>query len=217
MVRAGLSRISLIDGEVLGSGNICRHVATLSDVGEYKVIALAGRLQQISPHVEVFTHPKSLPTSGPEMEALLEPYDLVVDCTASDDVLQQLAQGWWSIPRLFVSFSLGFKAERFYSFGISGHQFPNQEFNDLLKPWLDEEALRWGEAEEAFEGAGCWSPLFPARYDDVLMAASFCIKELERMITDLPQGPHLRVFEQARSGAEVRSFTLVKEARGREQ
>ena len=53
MVRAGVSEIGLLDGDFLAAGNICRHPATLSDVGSTKVKAVAARLRQISPFVTV--------------------------------------------------------------------------------------------------------------------------------------------------------------------
>ena len=53
LVRAGLKSIALFDADVLTAGNICRHTATLVDVGKGKVVTVAQRLRQISPSVRV--------------------------------------------------------------------------------------------------------------------------------------------------------------------
>ena len=49
---------------------------------------------------------------------------------------------------------------------------------------------------ETLEGAGCWSPLFPARMDDLLLAASSTIKFLEEMAEKCEPETRLVTFEQ---------------------
>lgn len=53
LVRAGLGRLTLIDPETLSAENIGRHVLTTRDVGRPKAEALAGRLLEINPLLEV--------------------------------------------------------------------------------------------------------------------------------------------------------------------
>lgn len=196
LVRAGLESIGLIDGEPLLSGNICRHVATLRDVGSTKVHAVGQRLLHISPRVQVTEVTTPLAGSEDSVIEALQPYDLVIDCTASDNVILLLAQGWWPIPKMFVSFSLGFGGRRLFSYGVSGNQFPPQDFHSKLSPWLTNETIAWAASDELLEGAGCWSPLFPARYDDVVMAAATCVKELEVLALRRPTEPRFRVFQR---------------------
>jgi hypothetical protein len=141
----------------------------------------------------------------------LEPYDVIVDCTASDDALSLLAGGWWSIPRVFVSFSMGFAAKRLFSFGATGHEFPQRRFALEVAPWLQDEAATWGGDEELLEGAGCWSPLFPARHDDVVMAAATCVKELEMLTAHRPREPRFRVFEKQESTEGFLGFSVRRE------
>jgi len=210
MVRAGLSNIALIDDDSVAAGNVCRHVATLADVGHTKVRTVARRLLQISPLVRVSEFEMGLPSAVDRMVDLLEPFDLVVDCSGSDDVLALLARGWWSIPRIFASFSLGFGAQRLFSFGVFGHRFPADRFENDAKPWLRDETSRWASSEELLEGPGCWSPLFPARCDDVLMAASGCVKELETMTDGRPREPRFRVFEKRETDEGFVSFSVVQ-------
>jgi hypothetical protein len=61
---------------------------------------------------------------------------------------------------------------------------------------MDKEKQHIAEDEEVFEGAGCWSPLFPARYEDVVLAAATSIKEIESRVNTPPPYPSLVVYEQ---------------------
>jgi hypothetical protein len=206
LVRAGVRDIALLDGDVVMAGNVCRHTATLVDVGKPKVAVVAQRLRQISPTVRVTEIPEVLhgPTS-----ALVEKFDdcdAIVDCTSSDEALTLLSTAWWSMPRILVSFSLGYAGKRVFSFGVSGHRFPQDEFVKNLRPWLEHEAKMWAASEEVLEGAGCWSPLFPARHDDVMLAAVTCVKEMEALVAKRPLPPRFRVFAQESSNEGFQGF-----------
>jgi len=216
LVRSGVNELALLDGDFLTAGNICRHTATLNDVGTSKVRAVANRLRQLSASVRVTELEGSFPLDEHSIVEKLEPYDILVDCTASDDVLRSLSLGWWSIPRVFASFSMGFGGSRLFSFGFAGHQFPEGRFQSEVRPWLDDESATWADAGELLEGAGCWSPLFPARLDDVMLAAAACAKELETFAQSRPDEPWFRVFEQAATpngfaSLSVRNLPLTTE------
>jgi hypothetical protein len=195
VVRAGLMIIALVDDDLVEAGNVCRHTAALTDVGDSKVRAVARRLRQVSPCVRVEEFGTSIPAAVDAMVEMLEQYDVIVDCTGSDDALALLARGWWSIPRVFASFSLGFGARRLFSFGATGHEFPISQFASKIAPWLEDEVSTWANRDELLEGPGCWSPLFPGRCDDVVLAASICVKELEMMAARRSREVRCRVFE----------------------
>lgn len=209
LVRAGVRSMALYDDDLVGAGNVCRHLALLQDVGLRKVKVVSARLQAISPLVVVEEHASRLPAHVEALEAALDRCDAVVDCTGSDDVLVELARGWWPLPRVFASFSLGYKARRLFSFGVASHKFPMEEFARVVGPWLQEEAVEWSDEGELLEGAGCWSPLFPARYDDIVLAAAVCVKELEAMLVAKSRAPGLRVFESARGDESYLGLSLV--------
>ncbi|MBL8601044.1 MAG: ThiF family adenylyltransferase [Myxococcales bacterium] len=206
LVRAGVKSIALVDEDVLESGNINRHVATLIDVGKSKVPVVAQRLRQISPTVRVTEFTEKLPCDAKAIEAQLDEYDVVIDCTSSDVALLTLARAWWSIPRTFASFSLGFGGKRLFSFGVSGNRFPHSDFATSVRPWIEHESKTWADSDEVLEGAGCWSPLFPARYDDVVLAAAVCVKELETLVGKRPTEPRFRVFAQSSSEDAFQGF-----------
>lgn len=206
IVRVGVKSLALVDADVLESGNINRHVATLVDVGKSKVAVVAQRLRQISPNVRVTEFTRNLPCDAKSIEAQLEDYDVVIDCTSSDEALMTLARAWWSIPRTFASFSLGFGGKRLFSFGVNGNRFPHSDFATSVRPWIEHESTAWANSDELLEGAGCWSPLFPARYDDVVLAAAVCVKELETLVGKRPTEPRLRVFVQSSSEEGFQGF-----------
>lgn len=206
LVRAGVKDIALVDEDVLVAGNVCRHTATLVDVGEFKVQAVARRLRQISPLVRVTEFLEMLSGTPTAITEKLDAYDVVIDCTSSDEVLALLAKAWWSIPRVFASFSMGHGGRRVFSYGVSGHRFPQDDFAKSVRPWLEHEAKTWADSEEVLEGAGCWSPLFPARDDDVMLAAATCVKELETLMANRPVAPRFRVFAQSSSEDGFQGF-----------
>lgn len=55
LARAGVGRFFLIDNDILGYHNICRHQCGIYDVGKYKTDALKERILQINPQAEVIT------------------------------------------------------------------------------------------------------------------------------------------------------------------
>jgi molybdopterin/thiamine biosynthesis adenylyltransferase len=206
LVRAGVNNIALLDDQVLESGNVNRHVATLLDVGMLKVHVIARRLREISPAARVVEFKGKLPSDAKDIQALLDGYDIIIDCTSSDVVLSALERAWWTIPRTFASFSLGFEGKRLFTYCVSGNRFSQVDFSRCVRPWLEHESTTWAANDEVFEGAGCWSPLFPARYDDVVLAAAVCVKELETAVARRPTESRFRVFAQSTSDDGFQGF-----------
>jgi len=195
LARGGVANILIVDHDDLEPGNLVRHTLLGADLGRNKATAIAARLQGAAPMSSIWAHAASLP-SGDRLQQLLEPFDIVVDCTGEDEVLRRLAEAWWSIPRRFLSASLGFAAKRLFLFRAQACAFPFDEFAAAVSPWLAAERSHWSTAGETLEGAGCWSPLFPARCDDVWLGAVATVKYLE----SLAQGTwsnELRVLEQS--------------------
>lgn len=178
LTRGGVTDILIVDPDDLEAGNLVRHTLTGADLGRNKATATAERLQGAAPMSRISPHADWLPC-GEDLQKLLEPFDVVLDCTGDDDALRLLGEAWWSIPRYFLSASLGFAARRVFLFGARACSFPYEEFDAAVRPWLVAERSQWTAAGETLEGAGCWSPLFPARSDDVWLAAVATVKYLE--------------------------------------
>lgn len=196
LARGGVNDLLLIDHDVLAAGNLVRHTLTGQEIGQYKAKALAKRLATTCPFATIRDYTRKFPNIRQEVEVLLEDRELVIDCTGADDVTMALALGWWSLSRLFVSVSVGYEARRTFLFAHRGHFFPQEDFKKRLDPFLREERQRWAEGGETFEGVGCWSPLFPARFDDILLAAASCVKVIEEIADETTVEAKLVVFEQ---------------------
>ncbi len=181
LARGGVTTLLIIDYDVLEAGNLVRHTLTCANLGCNKASALATRLQQAAPMSRITSFAGCLP-HGQELLTLLEPFDVVLDCTGNDEVLRSLGETWWPIPRSFVSASMGFAANHVFLFSSHSCTFPVEDFQVALQPWLDLERVQWTVSGETLEGAGCWSPLFPARCDDVWLAAVAVVRQLERLL-----------------------------------
>jgi len=195
LARGGVSSILIIDYDELESGNLVRHTLTSANLGCNKASALATRLQQAAPMSHITSFAGCLP-HGQALFDLLESFTVVMDCTGDDEVLRSLGETWWPIPRSFVSASMGYAANRVFLYSSHSCTFPVKDFQIALQPWLDLERAQWTTSGETLEGAGCWSPLFPARCDDVWLAAVAVVRHLERLLEGMEMDG-LLVLEQA--------------------
>ncbi len=206
LARGGVDEILIIDGDVLKSGNLARHTLTGVDLGSKKAEALEARLQSIAP-MSHFTALSAFLSSTDVIEAPLESFKIILDCTGEDSVLRNLYDAWWPIPRHFLSASLGYSANRLFLFSNHACCFPVEEYENAMRPWLSVERQEWSESGEKLEGAGCWSPVFPARNDDVWLAAVAIVKYLERwVVKEVRDGLH--VFKKS-LGQDIVGYQLV--------
>lgn len=60
LARAGVGRFFLIDMDILGYHNICRHQCGIQDVGKFKTTAVKERILQINPTAQVITANKMI-------------------------------------------------------------------------------------------------------------------------------------------------------------
>jgi molybdopterin/thiamine biosynthesis adenylyltransferase len=196
LIRGGVSNLLIIDDDSLTAGNLVRHTLSGEDIGKLKAESLIKKLISIAPFSSISAYTKRFPTNKQEVQSLLEDRNIVIDCTADDEAIAALALGWWSIGKYFISAFVGYEAKRIYLFCHHGHSFPEMIFRKTLAPFIQSEKRIWSEKGEAFEGAGCWSPLFPARQDDLLLAASCCAKMLEEIIEKKIEETKLILFEE---------------------
>lgn len=194
LVRGGLNQLCIADSEMLQLGNLVRHTLIVLNVGLNKAAAVAARLNASSLDAKVTAHRGQV--SSLTLPALMarEPR-MVIDTTGSDQVLSDLVE--WSRPTLFLSISVGLNARRIYAFASFGTGFPVECFHSQLHPWLARDHEETKELPQpATEGIGCWSPVFPARLDDIYLLASAAVKWIEEVSANPPTQPVLAVFEQ---------------------
>ncbi|WP_068595309.1 ThiF family adenylyltransferase [Vaginella massiliensis] len=83
VVRAGVGKITIVDGDTVDITNINRQLPALhSTVGQYKVDVVAGRLQDINPELEL-TVIREFLTPERMHEVVTEDFDYVMDCIDS--------------------------------------------------------------------------------------------------------------------------------------
>jgi hypothetical protein len=199
LIRGGLRDLLLVDGDVLEAGNLARHVLTSTSVGRGKADALAKRLREISPSakIAIVGHHLQDPQT---IHDRLDDADLVIDCTGSNEIPALLAATYWSVPRRFISGSFGYSARRLFLFRSIGTKFPANDFISAVEPWLAKERHVWADAGEVVEGAGCYSPLFPARADDVAAGAVAVVKFIEDTIEASHDEAELVVLQSSQYG-----------------
>jgi molybdopterin/thiamine biosynthesis adenylyltransferase len=78
LARAGVVRFFLIDMDILGYHNICRHQCGIQDVGKFKTTAIKERILQINPTAQVFTEHKKIQEV---------PFDIITPFCNSDTII----------------------------------------------------------------------------------------------------------------------------------
>jgi molybdopterin/thiamine biosynthesis adenylyltransferase len=196
LVRGGVQRLTIMDDDGLEAGNLARHTLSLDEVKCEKAGALREWLNKLTPFASVRAVHSNFPPSAESDRLLVQECEIVVDCTAVDEVLHHLESFPWEEPKLFFSVSLGREARRLFVFAARGEKFPHSRFNELVGPWLRKEMDEYSGEEWPSEGMGCWHPVFPARVDDVRMLVSVALKQIESAADEPPAEPQLVVFEQ---------------------
>lgn len=81
LARAGVGRFFLIDSDILGYHNICRHQCGIQDVGKYKTTSVKERILQINPYAEVHTSNKMIQEVSMDIiEPFCNPDTIMVGC-----------------------------------------------------------------------------------------------------------------------------------------
>jgi molybdopterin/thiamine biosynthesis adenylyltransferase len=193
LVRGGVQRIGVVDDDILEIGNLVRHTLTLASHRKDKSSQLVKRLNRMTPNVQAvsYAHRFGLDNAGD-----FEDYDLIIDSTGEDEVLHALDLVDWLTPKRTISISVGLGAKRLYFYTIGSSSFSAQRFEDIAKPLFDADRVAWGEKDLPEEEIGCWSPIFPARYDDITLLASAAVKELTRLMLDDVHSERFVTFEQ---------------------
>jgi len=200
LVRAGVYNVTVMDGDKLAVGNLTRHNLGLDDLGMDKALRQANHLNLASPHISAQDINAEFPPLLERDRVKVQNCEVIIDCTGSDEALYHLETFPWREPKLFFSFSVGFKSRRLYCFTAHGKAFPNSIFKNAISPWLQRDITEYGGQELPREGIGCWHPVFPARIDDIWMMSTIAIKYIESILAASTIKPDLTVFEQHYEG-----------------
>lgn len=197
LVRAGVQHLRLVDKDRVEAGNLVRHTMTLADVGKNKAEAVAERLRRLSPHVSVTIAGTAFPVASGATSELLTSCDILIDCSASDEVAHALEEPPWNEAGLRASISLGFGAKRCYVYLASAGCFSLRDLQSKGSPWFTIDKEELASEDLPAEAVGCWHPLYPARIDRVWLMTSLAVREIERALQHPPAVPLLIVYEQA--------------------
>lgn len=199
LVRMGMTELGVSDADRLDMGNLTRHSLGMDAVGHNKATALANALNLIMPDANVAGFASSFPPEDPKTAEEFRAYDVVIDCTASDSVLDAMSCFEWGGEKLFVSLSMTWRAEGLLVFTASEASFPavdaRERFAEIDLPPTD-----LGDAR--MEGIGCWHPVFPASAADVRLWSAIGAKAILRAMEN--PGRSLEYFRQSQDGTVER-------------
>ena len=180
LTRAGVVHLTCIDGNVLEIGNLCRHTLCLSDLHQFKSSCIAKRLTDVDPNIRVehVDDDLSMDENG-VLTPDLNNYDIIIDTTGEDQVLALLSVSKWKHKTVFCTSSVGLGAKRLYCNIQRTDQPCFKGFLNFVQPYFQKDSDDCDLAELPRDGIGCWHPLFPARADDMWLAACTTVKVLE--------------------------------------
>lgn len=98
LIRAGVRRLVIRDNGVVTPGVLIRQPYFESDIGEFKVEALATRLRLINPQCEILSFSSDVIYSVLSRPNFGEDADLIIDATASNLVATRTEQMWTKSP-----------------------------------------------------------------------------------------------------------------------
>lgn len=190
LTHSGIQYIGLWDGDIVEPGNICRSSYQLRDLGQSKVDAIKTKIQSINPFVnisEVIPHGYwsyganfSNYVNGTfygnvnynnQEEAVkqLDNFDLIIDCTGSNEMLHFLSYAASNIDII--------------SMCITNHAndllcITNKDGNpfELRKAYLSR--IEQDTKNFYIEGEGCYSPTFLANYCDIASLVNLALRDL---------------------------------------
>ena len=190
LTHSGIQYIGLWDGDIVEPGNICRSSYQLRDLGQSKVDAIKTKIQSINPFVnisEVIPHGYwsyganfSNYVNGTfygnvnynnQEEAVkqLNNFDLIIDCTGSNEMLHFLSYATSNIDII--------------SMCITNHAndllcITNKDGNpfELRKAYLSR--IEQDTKNFYIEGEGCYSPTFLANYCDIASLVNLALRDL---------------------------------------
>lgn len=207
--RGGIENITIIDPQELAIGNLVRHTLDMSSVGANKAEELAQRLNLIGPHITAKSIAQRFGITHEAEKLVAEEYDLIIDCSATDQVPLALSKLKFKRLTRFASFSITQGADKMLMFCSEGTSFDSQKFYELMNPILDSEIKRLANEPLPREGIGCWHPVFPGAYHDISALTGFAIKRLGA-IASSPWKTQLQVFSNTVDGINLFWFAGEK-------
>lgn len=210
LVRSGVYNLTIIDSDIFEIGNLSRHVLNVGNIGELKELSLCSYLNSLNPHanVEVINDTLAIDEEF-KTNIALDEYDIIIDCTGENSVLDIFQKADFRKSHIIASISVGLGAKHLYMTIMSGSTFYFNSFYNLISPYIQSERDLFDDYNLPRNGIGCWHPTFPARSDDVWLAAATAVKAIENYIITKSEKTLSIVYEQRENDGIFEGYILV--------
>ena len=194
LARGGVATILCVDSQTLDAGNLCRHTLTMNEVGREKAEALAEHLITINPQLSVSYYAGTIFQRSTEgflvdagkdenpVEILDSNYDILIDTTGEDSLLSILETELYKRPKIFLTTSISLGAKHLFLYAVCSTCPSFEDFLKAINTYNQNDYADTTLKDLPRDGIGCWHPLFPARGEDMWLAAVYTIKFLERYL-----------------------------------
>lgn len=210
LVRSGIYNLTVVDSDIFEVGNLSRHVLNIGNIGELKELSLYSYLNSLNPHANVEVINDTL-TIDEEFKTniALDKYDIIIDCTGENSVLDVFQRADFRKSHIIASISVGLGAKHLYMTIMNGTTFYFDSFYKLISPYIQSERDLFDDYSLPRNGIGCWHPTFPARSDDVWLAAATAVKAIENYIITKSKKTLSIVYEQRENDGIFEGYILV--------
>ena len=197
LTKSGAQLKGLWDEQIVDPGNICRSAFTMMDVGEGKPQAIKKMIMRNNPFFNIgeidakgnytyrfewiFSYEngsfyESINYKSQE-EALkeLEPYDLFIDCTGSNEMLHFLSH---NIPADKEVISLCITNHATHLLCMTNHHGNPYELRKAFLSRIEQDTQNM-----YVEGTGCYYPTFLAKYSDIASLVNLFVRSLDQALS----------------------------------
>lgn len=200
LVRSGVYNITIADSDIFEIGNLSRHILSLKSIGNSKCTSLYAYLNSLNPHAKVeYIDQKIKIVNDKGIQHFnidIDKYDIIIDCTGENSILELFSNYIFKHTHYYASVSVGFGAKKLYINMQNGTTFNFDKFVELISPYIEAELQNIDEYTLPRDGIGCWHPTFPARSDDIWIAASISVKAIEKYVESQQTKQLSLVYEQ---------------------
>lgn len=189
LVRGGLRQLTLIDGDRLEFGNLCRHTLSSISVGNYKAKALASQLSMECPLAEIKELSGSV--NGTEDFAWNQ-YDLIIDCTANEKLMFPLSvaihKSHVRCIKLFIDgranyLTVASSGRYTRCDAVLGRLYEKLgEMSDAPHCQSDISGYFDSATSVSVMAPGCWHPTYPGRWNNIVSLVGAAMPLIERLV-----------------------------------
>lgn len=181
MVRAGVTKLDIIDPDILKMGNLVRHKLLASDINYTKASKMQERLSNSNIHYTGKSFTENIEDYLRKNPKALSKYDVIIETTGDDKVLNSISSIDSNVK--MFSISIGLDAKHLYVYSENNRNIDMEMFVTKINPFLKMDSTDFQPNLHPRDGIGCWHPLFPARIDHVEILAGIAVNIIEEDIS----------------------------------